>query len=156
MIAEEAHRMGPQGIGNIYGQRRGKRPKQKNITTYNLARMNMLLHGVKDTEFEIFHGNTLTNEWDTLRELNPAKKPSFDAFGLPVGSRSRSARLPLGTNRRRQGRMRGNRGHQGVAGWFWRKSLIPRLLTRAKAQLTRSKGHLARTHAPADTCPRGD
>ena len=65
-------RMGPQGIGKIYGQ-------EKNITTYNLARMNMLLHGVKDTEFEIYHGDTLTNEWDTLRELNPAKKPSFDA-----------------------------------------------------------------------------
>lgn len=42
--------------------------------------MNMLLHGVKDTEFEIFHGDTLTNEWDKLRELNPAKKPSFDAI----------------------------------------------------------------------------
>ncbi len=65
--------MGPQGIGKIYGQ-------EKNITTYNLARMNMLLHGVKDAEFEIFHGDTLTNEWDTLREQNPAKKPSFDAI----------------------------------------------------------------------------
>jgi type I restriction enzyme M protein len=60
-------------IGRIYGQ-------EKNITTYNLARMNMLLHGVKDTEFEIFHGDTLTNEWDKLRELNPAKKPMFDAI----------------------------------------------------------------------------
>ncbi|WP_215843010.1 type I restriction-modification system subunit M [Acidithiobacillus montserratensis] len=59
-------------IGKIYGQ-------EKNITTYNLARMNMLLHGVKDTEFEIFHGDTLLNEWDMLREQNPAKKPSFDA-----------------------------------------------------------------------------
>ena len=66
-------RMGPQGIGKIFGQ-------EKNITTYNLARMNMLLHGVKDAEFEIFHGDTLTNEWDILRELNPAKKPSFDAI----------------------------------------------------------------------------
>jgi type I restriction enzyme M protein len=66
-------RMGPHGIGKIYGQ-------EKNITTYNLARMNMLLHGVKDTEFEIYHGDTLTNEWDILRELNPAKKPSFDAI----------------------------------------------------------------------------
>ena len=66
-------RMGPHGIGKIYGQ-------EKNITTYNLARMNMLLHGVKDTEFEIFHGDTLANEWDKLRELNPAKKPSFDAI----------------------------------------------------------------------------
>ena len=58
----------------------GSTAKKKNITTYNLARMNMLLHGVKDTEFEIFHGDTLTNEWDKLRELNPAKKPSFDAI----------------------------------------------------------------------------
>jgi len=66
-------RMGPHGIGKIYGQ-------EKNITTYNLARMNMLLHGVKDTEFEIYHGDTLTNDWDILRELNPAKKPSFDAI----------------------------------------------------------------------------
>jgi len=60
-------------IGKIYGQ-------EKNVTTYNLARMNMLLHGVKDTEFEIFHGDTLANEWDKLRELNPAKQPKFDAI----------------------------------------------------------------------------
>lgn len=66
-------RMGSNGIGKIYGQ-------EKNITTYNLARMNMLLHGVKDTEFEIYHGDTLSNDWDILRELNPAKKPVFDAI----------------------------------------------------------------------------
>ena len=65
-------RMGPHGIGKIYGQ-------EKNITTYNLARMNMLLHGVKDSEFEIYHGDTLTNDWDSLREMNPAKMPKFDA-----------------------------------------------------------------------------
>ena len=65
-------RLGPYGIGRIYGQ-------EKNITTYNLARMNMLLHGVKDTEFEIYHGDSLTNDWDLLRETNPAKKPYFDA-----------------------------------------------------------------------------
>ena len=60
-------------IGKIFGQ-------EKNITTYNLARMNMLLHGVKDSEFDIFHGDTLLNEWDMMREPNPAKKPSFDAI----------------------------------------------------------------------------
>lgn len=60
-------------IGRIYGQ-------ESNITTYNLARMNMLLHGVKDTEFEIWHGDTLKNDWDWLRETNPAKKPQFDAI----------------------------------------------------------------------------
>lgn len=59
-------------IGKIYGQ-------EYNVTTYNLARMNMLLHGVKDTEFEIYHGDTLTNAWDFLRETNPAKRPQFDA-----------------------------------------------------------------------------
>ena len=65
-------RLGAHGIGKIYGQ-------EKNVTTYNLARMNMLLHGVKDSEFEIFHGDTLTNDWDILREANPAKKALFDA-----------------------------------------------------------------------------
>lgn len=72
LLLNVRHRMGAHGIGKIYGQ-------EKNITTYNLARMNMLLHGVKDTEFEIFHGDTLTNDWEMLRELNPAKMPRFDA-----------------------------------------------------------------------------
>jgi type I restriction enzyme M protein len=66
-------RLGPNGIGKIYGQ-------EKNITTYNLARMNMLLHGVKDTEFEIHHGDTLLNDWDMLSEMNPAKKLQCDAI----------------------------------------------------------------------------
>jgi type I restriction enzyme M protein len=64
--------LGPHGIGKIYGQ-------EKNITTYNLARMNMLLHGVKDSEFEIYHGDSLLNDWDILKEANPAKKLHFDA-----------------------------------------------------------------------------
>lgn len=60
-------------VGQIYGQ-------EKNITTYNLARMNMLLHGVKTNEFEIFHGDTLKNDWNILSEPNPAKKLEFDAI----------------------------------------------------------------------------
>jgi len=60
-------------VGKIYGQ-------ENNITTYNLARMNMLLHGMKDTEFEIFHGDTLKNQWDILNEMNPSKKTEFDAI----------------------------------------------------------------------------
>jgi type I restriction enzyme M protein len=59
-------------VGKVYGQ-------EKNITTYNLARMNMLLHGMKDTEFEIFHGDTLLNQWHLFNEMNPAKKIEFDA-----------------------------------------------------------------------------
>jgi type I restriction enzyme M protein len=54
-------------IGKIFGQ-------ENNITTFNLARMNMLLHGVKDTEFEIHHGDSLLNEWEILNNPNPAKK----------------------------------------------------------------------------------
>ena len=74
LLLNVRHRMkDAQGtIGRIHGQ-------EKNITTYNLARMNMLLHGVKDSEFEIFHGDTLLNEWDMLRETNPARMPKFDA-----------------------------------------------------------------------------
>lgn len=64
--------LGANGIGKIYGQ-------EKNITTYNLARMNMLLHGVKDSEFEIHHGDSLLNDWEILNEMNPAKKLEFDA-----------------------------------------------------------------------------
>ncbi len=64
--------LGSHGIGKIYGQ-------EKNITTYNLARMNMLLHGVKDSEFEIHHGDSLLNDWDILNEMNPTKKLECDA-----------------------------------------------------------------------------
>ena len=60
-------------IGKIFGQ-------ESNITTYNLARMNMLLHGLKDTEFEIHHGDSLLNDWDLLNEMNPAKKIEYDAI----------------------------------------------------------------------------
>jgi type I restriction enzyme M protein len=75
LLLNVRHRLKEAGgtIGKIFGQ-------EKNITTYNLARMNMLLHGVKDTEFEIFHGDTLLNEWDMMREQNPAKKPRFVAI----------------------------------------------------------------------------
>lgn len=72
LLLNVRNQLGPHGIGKIYGQ-------EKNITTYNLARMNMLLHGVKDSEFEIYHGDTLENDWVMLREANPAKKPHFDA-----------------------------------------------------------------------------
>ena len=59
-------------IGKIYGQ-------EKDVTTFNLARMNMLLHGLHDSEFEIFHGDTLTNDWPMLKESNPVKPVTFDA-----------------------------------------------------------------------------
>ena len=72
LLLNVRNQMGPYGIGKIYGQ-------EKNITTYNLARMNMLLHGLKDSEFEIHHGDSLTNDWELLNEMNPAKKLQCDA-----------------------------------------------------------------------------
>jgi len=72
LLLNVRNRLGAYGIGKIFGQ-------EKNITTYNLARMNMLLHGVKDSEFEIFHGDSLLNDWEMLAEENPTKKPVFDA-----------------------------------------------------------------------------
>jgi type I restriction enzyme M protein len=73
LLLNVRHQLDSHSISKIYGQ-------EKNITTYNLARMNMLLHGVKDSEFEIFHGDTLLNDWEMLKEANPAKKPYFDAI----------------------------------------------------------------------------
>lgn len=72
LLLNVRNRLGAHGIGKIYGQ-------EKNITTYNLARMNMLLHRVKDTEFDIHHGDSLLNDWGVLNEMNPAKKLQFDA-----------------------------------------------------------------------------
>jgi len=51
LLLNVRNQLGSHGVGKIYGQ-------EKNITTYNLARMNMLLHGVKDSEFEIHHGDS--------------------------------------------------------------------------------------------------
>ncbi|VVH65148.1 Type I restriction-modification system, DNA-methyltransferase subunit M (EC, partial [uncultured Gammaproteobacteria bacterium] len=73
LILNVRKQMGEYGVSKIFAQ-------EKNITTYNLARMNMLLHGVKDNEFNISHGDSLTNEWGILSETNPAKKMHFDAI----------------------------------------------------------------------------
>ncbi len=72
LLLNVRNQLGKDGINKIYGQ-------EKNITTYNLARMNMLLHGMKDSEFVIHHGDSLFNDWDILNEANPARKLHFDA-----------------------------------------------------------------------------
>lgn len=72
LLLNVRNQMGERGIGKIYGQ-------EKNITTYNLCRMNMLLHGVKDSAFEIHHGDSLANDWEILQEENPANEIDFDA-----------------------------------------------------------------------------
>ncbi|MBQ3871441.1 MAG: type I restriction-modification system subunit M, partial [Clostridia bacterium] len=42
-------------VGHFYGQ-------ENNPTTYNLARMNMLMHGIDYQDFSIYKGDTLTND----------------------------------------------------------------------------------------------
>lgn len=42
-------------VGSYFGQ-------ELNPTTYNLARMNMILHGISFTDFKILQGNTLTED----------------------------------------------------------------------------------------------
>jgi type I restriction enzyme M protein len=69
--------MGEYGVSKIFAQ-------EKNITTYNLARMNMLLHGVKDNEFNISHGDSLTNEWGILSEENPHLIQHDENIVLPL------------------------------------------------------------------------
>jgi hypothetical protein len=52
----------------------------------------------KDTEFEIYHGDTLTNDWDILREPKPCQETAVrrrrrqSALQLPMGAYRRDGR----------------------------------------------------------------
>ncbi len=69
-------------VGHFYGQ-------EKNASTFNLARMNMLMHGVDYHNFDIYKGDTLTNDYYndekmTVQVCNPpyslkwSADPSFE------------------------------------------------------------------------------
>lgn len=55
MLLETQKHLTKQKVGHFYGQ-------ENNPTTYNLARMNMLMHGVDYQNFDIFKGDTLVND----------------------------------------------------------------------------------------------
>ena len=55
MLLETQKHLTKQRVGHFYGQ-------ENNPTTYNLARMNMLMHGVDYQNFDIFKGDTLVND----------------------------------------------------------------------------------------------
>ena len=55
MLLETQKHLSRQKVGHFYGQ-------ENNPTTYNLARMNMLMHGVDYQDFDIYKGDTLTND----------------------------------------------------------------------------------------------
>lgn len=62
MLLETQKHLTRQKVGHFYGQ-------ENNPTTYNLARMNMLMHGVDYQNFDIYKGDTLINDMygDDLR-----------------------------------------------------------------------------------------
>ena len=55
MLLETKKHLTKQKVGHFYGQ-------ENNPTTYNLARMNMLMHGVDYQDFNIYKGDTLTKD----------------------------------------------------------------------------------------------
>lgn len=64
-------------VGHFYGQ-------EYNATTYNLARMNMLMHGVDYQDFDIYKGDTITNDKYgdakmTVQVCNPPYSLKYDA-----------------------------------------------------------------------------
>ena len=60
-------------VSEIYGQ-------ELNRTTYNLARMNMLLHGINYTKFHIRQGDTLTDDYfPDLKAEAVVANPPFSA-----------------------------------------------------------------------------
>ncbi|MHC3003569.1 type I restriction-modification system subunit M [Gordonia sp. GN26] len=59
LLLQFAKVLGKENVGGFYGQ-------EINLTTYNLARINMFLHDVNYEKFDIAHGDTLTEpqHWD--------------------------------------------------------------------------------------------
>ena len=55
MLLETQKHLTKQKVGHFYGQ-------ENNPTTYNLARMNMLMHGVDYQNFDLFKGDTLIHD----------------------------------------------------------------------------------------------
>jgi len=59
LLLKFAKVLGKENVGGFYGQ-------EINLTTYNLARINMFLHDVNYEKFDVAHGDTLTDpqHWD--------------------------------------------------------------------------------------------
>ena len=55
MLLEVKKHLNTGRVGHFYGQ-------ENNATTYNLARMNMLMHGVNWSDFDIYKGDTLRED----------------------------------------------------------------------------------------------
>lgn len=73
LLLNACRQIGTENIGKIYGQ-------EKNFTTYNLARMNMLLHGVSVAQMNLYRGDTIANEWPLFKEYDPSNKIELEAI----------------------------------------------------------------------------
>ena len=82
MLLEVQKHLANGRVGHFYGQ-------ENNASTYNLARMNMLMHGVDYHNFDIYKGDTLKNDYYgdekmTVQVCNPpyslkwSADPSFE------------------------------------------------------------------------------
>ncbi len=80
MLLETQKHLTKQKVGHFYGQ-------ENNPTTYNLARMNMLMHGVDYQNFDIYKGDTLVNDMYgddlklTVQVCNPPYSLKWSADG---------------------------------------------------------------------------
>ncbi len=76
MLLEVQKHLSAHKVGHFYGQ-------EKNASTYNLARMNMLMHGVGYQEFSIYKGDTITQDLYgdhklTVQVCNPPYSLKYD------------------------------------------------------------------------------
>lgn len=77
MLLEVQKHLTKQRVGHFYGQ-------ENNATTYNLARMNMLMHGIDYQNFDIYKGDTLREDKYgdvkmTVQVCNPPYSLKYDA-----------------------------------------------------------------------------
>ncbi|MGY5318231.1 type I restriction-modification system subunit M [Neomicrococcus lactis] len=83
LLLKFAKVLGPENVGGFYGQ-------EINLTTYNLARINMFLHDVGFEKFSIAHGDTLLDpfHWDDepfeAIVSNPPYSIKWDGDANPV------------------------------------------------------------------------
>lgn len=71
MLLEIIRETGGTGVGHFYGQ-------EKNGTTYNLARMNMIIHGIPCGQFSFYHGDTIARDhFDQLKFTVQVANPPY-------------------------------------------------------------------------------
>ena len=95
MLLEVQKHLSAHKVGHFYGQ-------EKNASNCNLARMNMLMHGINYHDFSIYNGDTLTEDhYDnlklTVQVCNPPYSLKYDskAPGLKADPRYKDAgKLP--------------------------------------------------------------